>query len=212
MLYTDAIASSHNLTLYAAPAIEPVTKTEVKAASIIDFSDDDTLLDSLIAAVTGYLDGADGILGRCLVEQTWDLKVDCFPTWGIIAIPLAPLISVESITYVDTNGDTQTLAGSVYQAFGVGASQGGQVGLAFNESWPGTRDVQEAVTIRFKAGYENSGSPATSTVPEAIKRAMMLMIDDLYQHRGNVGEGLSEIPMPTAAQSLLAPYRRSWFR
>ncbi len=204
------------LVLNTAPALAALTVAEVKAHSRIDFSDDDDLLADLIAAATAHLDGAVGWLGRCLVEQTWDLKLDCFPLSGRrIDIPLAPLISVGSISYIDENGATQTWASSNYTAFGVGAHMGGGVVEAYEKSYPATRNVPEAVTVTFTAGYENddSGSPSVNTVPAAIKRALLIMVADLYEQRETFADGAtSAVPVAAPARALLAPYRnRSMF-
>lgn len=209
MLYSKAARPRYSLIRQTAPSIYPITQAEVKAQSVINFSDDDTLLDGLIAAATGHLDGADGWLGRCLVEQTWDLKIDGFPACDGISIPLAPLISVDQITYVDGDGATQTLASSVYQVVGVGAANGGWVTTAYGQSWPGTRDIPEAVTIRFTAGYASTAdSPPVSQVPEPIKRAMVIIINELYENRGDAS---LEGDIPEAAKALLHPYRVHWF-
>jgi uncharacterized phiE125 gp8 family phage protein len=117
------------------------------------------------------LDGAAGSLNRCLVTQTWEWKVDRF--WGgIIRVPLPPLQSVGSITYIDPNGDTQTLATSVYNVLDTNnPTRAGRIELAYGESWPSTRHQADAVTITFTAGYGDRNS-----IPDATKALIMLMV------------------------------------
>jgi len=54
-----------------APADRPVTLAEVKNHCRIDHSDDDTLVQSYIDAAVAHVEGWSGVLGRCLVTQTW---------------------------------------------------------------------------------------------------------------------------------------------
>jgi uncharacterized phiE125 gp8 family phage protein len=77
-----------SLHLITAPLAYPVSLQETKSFLRVDAADEDATILSLIASATAYLDGADGIMGRALVEQTWELR-DCeFGEW--IAVPLPP--------------------------------------------------------------------------------------------------------------------------
>lgn len=208
--------SPWRLVLNSGPIVEPITLTEANAHLRVDASDDDTLISSLIQAAREQIDGAAGYLGRALVEQTWDLKLDWFPSNDTpIGLPLAPLRSVEQITYTDEAGATQTLASSVYQVVGVDAHAGGYVLEAHEQSWPATRDIPEAITIRFKAGYaatNDSPPDYRANVPQPIKQALLLMVSDLYHHRETVATGgETEVPMSMTAKALLGHYRLSWF-
>jgi uncharacterized phiE125 gp8 family phage protein len=188
------------LILVDGPESEPVALYDVKDHLAIDASDFDDLLVGYIASVRAYLDGRDGILGRALVTQTWDLRLPCFP--AVIELPLPPLQSVTSISYVDANGDTQTLSPSGYQVSGIGGSQRACIAPAYGTRWPVTRDVPEAITVRFVAGYPDDG------VPPAIKQAIMEMVADLWANRETVSADQSyAVVMPATAKALLAPYR-----
>ncbi|HYH39911.1 MAG TPA: head-tail connector protein [Azospirillum sp.] len=196
-----------SLTLVSAAPAYPVTLAEAKAHLRLDTSDDDALVDALIAAATAHLDGRDGWLGRALVQQTWDLKLHRFP--GVIDVPLPPLQSVTSITYLDSNNVSQTLATSKYQVDGNGQWRA-RIKPAYGETWPSTYDAWNAVTVRFVAGYEpGSGSPTdyAENVPQPIKHALLLLISHWYENRApvNIGNIVSALPMTVDA--LLAPYR-----
>jgi uncharacterized phiE125 gp8 family phage protein len=191
------------------PADEPVTLEAVKAHLAVDADDFDDQIAGYIASVRAYLDGRDGILGRAIIAQTWDLKLRCFP--AVIELPLPPLQSVTSITYIDANGDTQTLSPSGYQVSGIGGSQRGCIAPAYGERWPSIRDVPEAVTVRFVAGYPDDGGeppdPAAN-VPPAIKQAVMEMVADLWANRETVSPDQSyAVVMPANAKALLAPFK-----
>lgn len=192
-----------------APEVEPVTLSEAKAHLAIDGDDFDDLVAGYISAARQHLDGATGILRRAIVRQTWELRLRAFP--DVLELPLPPLQSVTSISYIGTDGDTQTLSPSAYQVGGIGGAQPGCIVPAFGSQWPATRDVPEAVKIRFVAGYpDNGASPPDlrANIPTPLRQAIMELVADMWANRENVSADQSfAVPMPANAQALLAPYR-----
>ena len=193
------------LSLVAAPTVQPLTLDETKAHLRVDTTDEDALIDRLIAAAVADIDGADGWLNRAIMTQTWDLSLDGFPNAGKrqIRVPLPPLQSVSSITYIDTEGATQTLATSVYDVFGIGGSQPAQIAEAHGESWPSTRQQPDAVTVRFVAGYGG----AAADVPQDIRHALLLIIGHWYARREETITGTIITKVPMAAGALLGKHR-----
>lgn len=198
-----------SLTLVTAAPAYPVTRAEAKAHLRLDTTDDDSLVDGLIAAAVAHVDGRDGLLGRALIEQTWDLKLDRFP--GTIQVPLPPLQAVTSITYLDSANVLQTLSTALYQV-DLGGGWPGRIKPAYGESWPATYDVWNAVTVRFRAGYTaGSGSPTDygANVPQPIKHALLLLIGHWYRHRETVvvDQAVQAVEVPVSVNALLAPYK-----
>ncbi|ESR25253.1 hypothetical protein N177_1770 [Lutibaculum baratangense AMV1] len=170
---------------------DPVTLEEVKEHIHVDFNDEDARIADFIKAATQRLDGRDGSLGRCLVTQTWNLTLDRFASE--IAIPLPPCQSIDAITYVDPDGITQTLAPTEYQAFALGTVEGAKVRPAYGKSWPTIRNVPEAVTITFTAGFGDD----PEDIPEPIRAAIKMRVGHLFEHRESVviGSGfITETP------------------
>jgi uncharacterized phiE125 gp8 family phage protein len=194
-----------SLTLVTAPPYRPVSEEEVWAHLRVPLLGspaapaDRTHILALIDAAVGEIDGPDGTLGRALVRQTWDLKLDAFPSGrntetgyrgsaaanDAIRVPLPPLAGVTSISYVDTAGATQTLAEVKYTIDA--DSTPGRIVPAYGEVWPATRDMVDAVTVRFVAGFAPGATqspPAEedyrANVPPAIKAAIKLMVERLY--------------------------------
>ena len=157
---------------FTAPASEPITLAEAKMQCRIDNTDEDELIVMLIASVRQH---AETILRRRLITQTLDGYLDSFP----LEIKLMPLQSVTSITYVDTNGDTQTLAADQYLVDAT--SQPARIARAYNVDWPDTRVQNNAVKVRFVAGY---GLPAA--VPQCIKSWMLVRIATLFSNRQQI--------------------------
>jgi len=184
--YTDNIADA------SLGASAPTTNTTT-----------DPIVNSLITAARM---AAENFTRRALVTQTWDWKLDGFPT--SFHVPLPPLISVTSLAYVDTAGATQTL--TVTTDYLVDAPVGpyadpGRVTLPFGRIWPIPIQQVNSVTLRFVAGYG-----AASAVPEAIKSAIKLIVGHLYANRENVvitDRGSIVQEMPQGVESLLWPYR-----
>lgn len=153
---------------------EPVTIAEVKDHLVIDHSDDDSYLATLIAAVVQYL---GEVQDRTFVTTTFDLKLDRFPTGGgVVEMPRAPLVSVTSVKYQDTDDVETTLAASVYTVDS--SSTPGRLQPAFDESWPSTRGHVHDVTIRFEAGYGDPGD-----VPRSHRHEILMRVSDLYENR-----------------------------
>lgn len=187
----------------------PVTLAEVKAhVRTEEFTDDDAALERLISEETDHLDGWQGILGKALKPQTWELSLDQFPC-GAIQIPLGPLIEVTSVKYDDEDGNEQTVSPSDFVVDTVVDS--GWVVPVVDFTWPRTLDRVNAVRVEFVAGYpdeEDTSSGAASgatitTVPASIRAAIILRVAARYEKRENDAE-----PENTAAERLQNPHRQ----
>lgn len=62
--------------LITAPTAQPVTLNEMKAHLRVVHDDDDGDIEERIASATAHLDGWGGVLGRCLMPQTWAIDVE----------------------------------------------------------------------------------------------------------------------------------------
>lgn len=176
--YTDNIADS------ALGAGAPSTNTT-----------SDPLLSALIVAARQQ---AESRTNRALITQQWRLSMSCFPR--LIELPKPALISVQSITYLDTNGVQQTLDSGEYQV--VTSELVGYIQPAYGKSWPAHRMQPDAVLVAFTCGY---GSAAD--VPQAIKSWMLMAIATMYAQREAIVTGISvaEVPRDFFA-GLLDPY------
>ncbi|QPC87412.1 hypothetical protein GA830_12165 [Mesorhizobium sp. NBSH29] len=179
----------HRPVLVTAPASMPVTLDEAKAQLRVDSADDSTLIEGMIQAATDHLDGWTGILGRCLVEQTWKQDFDGFSS--CLPLPLGPVMSVTSVEYTDTNGAPATVDPGAYS---VKTDAGGQSRIEFKGV-----SVSGPVSVTYIAGYES--------VPPALKTAILLLVGHWYAHREAV-TGDSAIVLPMAVDALIAPFRR----
>lgn len=178
------------------PADPVVTKDDAKLHLRVDHTDDDAYISSLIGVATT---AAAERLERTLGLRTWDYRLDSEDVrCGFdLRLPGPPLVEVISVKYTDADGLEHTHPPENYRVFGIGAPQGGGLRLKSGGVWPSLQTGPEAVTIRYRAGYEE--------VPEAIKQAILLMIGDLYASRGE--KIRSEMVEEPTIKALLAPYR-----
>lgn len=217
------------LTLVTRPSTPAVTLDEAKAQLRVEDTASDALIEGLIEAATRAVE--DGT-GRALAPAQYDLSLDGFPyslppgfpagsPYGYpfgyrpqvtprlfldvgITIPLAPLVSVDSVKYVDPDGTTQTIDPSLYR---IVPGQPAHVVPAFGQSWPAADMAPGVVTVRFTAGYQDEAH-----VPSPLKQAILFLVAHWYDNRsavlavsGAATAGASEVPL--TASYLMKPYR-----
>lgn len=174
------------LTLVTPPVESPVSLDEARAHCRAD-SADDTMLQVYLDAAVAHVDGAEGVLGRALVTQTWDYKLECLP--DEIRVPLPTLQTVTSLKYYDTDGVEQTWDSSNYYVSGQR--------IVPVDAWPDYDTGRpNPITVRFVAGYG-----LATAVPAAIKAAILLLVGDMYAYRESTPADLMSV------RRLLAPYK-----
>lgn len=164
---------------------------------------DDDLIELYISAATG---AAEDYLQRYLAQRTLRLKRDDFPTENqdgvtIITLPVYPVLSVDSINYVDLAGATQTLTGYEVDSDSIPAR------IRVLEP-PDVKEGLSGLTINVTVGYASGESPATADlIPAQIKQAILLMVGQMYEHRENVVVGTIATELPKTFEYLLHPHR-----
>ena len=192
------------LKLISAPA-PTLTTAEAKAHLRVVSSDDDTFIDALVAAATASV---EAFTGRALIDQTWDLYLDEFPTTSdamFIKIPKPPLIEVVEINYDDAAGAIQVIDPTDYYVDN--ASQPGWVVPTGTLTWPTPLDAINTVRIRFRAGYLSNDSPPVANVPGDIRAGLLLTLGSLYENREQVVVGTIANKLPWGVENLLRPHR-----
>lgn len=184
----------HNIYSWAvtvAPAVEPITSSEVKLWAKIETSADDTLITNIIQAAR---ENAENFLNYKLISQTVAEYFTEFPeSRGELLLRFPLVSSITSAAYVDTAGANQTFSSYNADLSGLPA----RLWPNTQTEWPGTKEQLKAVTITYVCGYANAAA-----VPQAIKTAILLTIAKWYDNRED-----SVRILPTAAERLLEPYR-----
>ncbi len=177
-----------------APTEEPVTLEEAKAHLRVDVDDDNDLIRSCIVAAR---EAAETITKRQLISARWRLVMDSFPTpYGYISprspfslpdnailLHKSPVTSIESVEYLDMAGVWQTqLSGDIAANYAVDlSSEPARITPAFGKIWPIARPQIASVKINFTAGYITA-----LTVPDGIKKWMLMRIGSMYAHREEI--------------------------
>lgn len=167
------------------PATElPVTVAEAKGHCIIDHNAHDAMLEQFIKATVEQLSPVNGWLGRAVMQTTFEAHLERFKP--IIRLPYPPLVSVESIKYLDRDGVEQTVDDEIYEV--VTTKEPGYIALKSGESWPDG----ERVVVEFIAGFgeveevePEEGDPYNIVVgvPEPIRHYILLSVAEAYARR-----------------------------
>lgn len=176
-----------------APASEPVTAADIRSSDLhIDDATEENHIDRLIEVVRTYIERQ---FDKAIVSQK---ITETFDDWdnGCLNLTVSPVITVDSISYVDTNGSPQTIAvntGAYFQKSTIGCK------VILVDSPPALKDRPDAITIVYTAGH--------STVPEHIKQTIIEKVARMYYMREeNTEMALQHVF--TSAFQLFSPERR----
>lgn len=174
-----------SLSLVTPSTVLPVTLDEVAAHCRLDAPEasDQALVDGYIRAAAAWAFGLEGWTGRSLIDEIFD---ETFDGWArtvrgaeVAELPLsrARVRSVASVTYLDTDGASQTLAADQYRL--VHRNGAGVIVPAYNITWPSLRDQEQPVTVRYTAGY----GAGWNDVPHDLRLGLMQLSAWLWENR-----------------------------
>lgn len=164
-----------------------------KAQLRVDFDEHDDLIAQAVKSAQAIIHGPKGI-GVALVDSEWRLSLDCFPSR--IRLELGPVTAITEITYVASDGSTQTLAAGTGYLADLDQSPAVIV-PAYQTCFPATRPQPGAVKVTFRAG---PAEPDPSLV-----QAILLSVTDWYSQPGAEG-GKALVALPQRARDLLARF------
>lgn len=173
-----------SLDLITGPTVEPVTVADAKVHLRVDHEAEDTLIGALIVAARRM---AEHQLQRALITQTWELVLREFPA-GSIQLDKPKVLGIESVKFLDTTGALQTLDPGAY-TLDAATKPGFVVPVS---SWLSTYTADNAVRVRFTAGY----GPAAADVPADVVAWMLMQIGALYRNREAFAVGYSVADLP----------------
>lgn len=149
------------------------------------------VIESMIRSAT---DRAERLMGRAIIRQQWEKRLDGFPAaGGAIELATPSLLSVDLVKYVDTDGVEQTLSPECYEF----DAQEQTAWLVPTERfvWPQTYEKINAVKIQFTCGWVSAG-----VVPASIRDALVIFTAHRYENRESAED-------PPGFELLLQPYR-----
>lgn len=185
----------------AAPAANPITLDEVKAQLRVTSSDEDTHINSLIAAAVSYVDGT-GVLGRAMITQDWAQWVSASP--GPVRLLIGPVQELVSVQYYDTDNAIQTATLSDFELRLAGDFS--TILPKSGKSWPASYSRSDAIKITYRAGFGDTGTD----VPAGVRLALIMLVAHWYENR----EAATDAPihsLPMAFDALINGERVSWY-
>ena len=171
-----------------------VSLAEAKAHLRVDTSTDDTLITSLINTAGEIVEQYTGLF---LEQCDFTYLADTFQ--HIMNVHAGPGVRIDSVKYQSDAGTLEAWSSTNY--FTDVDSYPMRVDFEHIPS-----DVDErvhAVQISGRAGY--------TTVPSALKSAMLLIIGHLYEHRKDVLVGIQSAPLVHGAKYLMDKFKPSTF-
>lgn len=198
------------IVLVTPPTDEPLTVNEAKRRLRVDIADDDDLIGDMISAAREDAEKITrrqimpatykAVLDRFPAPSLETSSANWYgPAWGTgpgpltmsrpegrsgleILLPRPPLVQVQSIKYIDQDGNQQTLAPSEYIVDS--ASEPARIVPAFGKAWPTTQNRINAVEIVFDAGYADAAH-----VPARIKSWIATRVGAMYENREEIAVG-----------------------
>ena len=155
---------------------------------------DDAYITALIAAAT---QAAEDYTQRAFMPRTVMLSRS---HWADrLFLPVNPVQSVDSITYLDKDGNEQTLTDFTF----VGDTVPAYIDI---HKQPEVSDKGRPITITMAAGYAIHDSPP-EPVPAVFEMAVKLMVGNLYENRESVTTEREAYALPQSFEYLLHPHR-----
>lgn len=146
------------------------------AKEFVRIAADDTSFDvELQALLDSAIEDAERITGTRLITQTVLCQASCWH--DLRDLPVAPVLSVASVKYLDPDGAEQTLSVDQYRLTGGGMHWA--LVRAIGVSWPAIATQPDALRVSVVAGY----GAAPANVPAAVKVGVLRLVRALYDER-----------------------------
>lgn len=167
-----------------------VSTADMKTYLEVEYSDHDSLIDSLILMAQEWI---EDFVGRTLMQKTY---IATYENVHInLLLPRPPVISVEKVEWVETDGSKNELTEANDDFYTLGNSN-----FQIRFSQVRTRPI----IIEYKAGHSSA-----SDVPDIYVDAIKRIVKTSYDSRGdiNIDSDLQEkaLKVPTITRKRLEP-------
>lgn len=175
--------------------VEPITLEEAKHHLNVVYDDDNDYISSLIVAARRMTEGK---LNRTITQRVLE---SAFSSWGRMPLRKPPFVQIESVSYFDVDGNERTLDPDQITVSTRREPACVELSPLFRPYAPSLYPMDEAVVVRYTAGYP------VGQVPQDIIHWMKLQIGSMYEHRESVIAGVSVSPLPEMYEKMfLQPY------
>lgn len=174
-------------------AAEPITLDQAKMHLHVVGFDEDSYISGLITAARQM---AEGRLNRTLLQR--QLVTKFYARDSSFYLPRPPVVSVDTVSYVDNDGAEQIVDVTGYRLEG---SEVPRLFASRDATWPHLLSDVGEFTVRYTAGY------AEGEVPQPIIQWMLLVIAAMFAHRESMTAGVKVEMIPEEFNRwLLQPY------
>jgi len=154
---------------------------------IVEDDEDDLLL----AYIAASQEAVESVTGRALSSQQWRLSLDRFPaSTRPIEIPRPPLVSIDTFTYLDANGDSQAMVlDTDYHLDG-----DAEPALVYPPStgWPTVHSTRRpTVILEYTCGHAEA-RPAPAWAIQVVR----VLVGHCYENRELVTTGTIATKLP----------------
>ena len=182
-------------TRIAPPAALPVTLEEARAHLRVDGNAEDDYLLHLIGVAVAHV---EAVTQKALISQGWRVYLDTLPGDGCVALPVEPVIAIDSVIVHDGVGEPRTLDPSAFRL--VRFRDPPRLVL---DSAPAPHDSANGAEIDLRAGFGDAGAD----VPGQIRRAILVLVAHWHAFRGQATDEALYGTVPRGFQALIAPWR-----
>jgi uncharacterized phiE125 gp8 family phage protein len=189
------------LTRSVAPVLAPVDLARLQAHMRLEAGEDDDHLQHCLDVAIAQFDGADGELGRALVDQTWRETFSAVPSSGRgVVLTLLPVREIVQAEIRDANGDWIAVEGVTLEDLD------GDRSAVFAPSWGAPGRHRWPLRIDYVAGF----GAEPGAVPLPICHAILLFAAHLYKAREPVSFEGTPVEVPLSIARLVAPFKSWW--
>ncbi|MFC5583973.1 head-tail connector protein [Nitratireductor kimnyeongensis] len=178
------------------PLVEPVTLAEAKAHLRLEQVREDALIEGLIRAAR---EEVEKITGQALIEQSWRLTLDDWPTTNVLLLNRTPVREVLSVTVFDADGAASIVDPSTYRL-----DAHSQPARLLLESRPLPGQKLNGIEIDFRAGYGEAGTD----VPDLLRRAILILVGHWFEFRAAFEANDQPVSIPAGFLRLVNSYRK----
>lgn len=184
------------------PEMRAVSLETAKSHLRVDQDIEDDLIGAYLDAA---IEDAAKYSGRAINQADYRVTFDSWDDGcGFLNLPIAPVVVVLSVNYVNEAGDDVALAGGDW--YFEETPEGGRVRFTDAFTAPTVRDRPASVFVELTAGYDPedaSGADPELKLPPVILAAILLTVGSLYANREDVVVGRTASILPKGAEMLL---------
>lgn len=178
------------------PGRFPVTLAEVRQQLRIFHQEQDRMLERYIDAAT---QAVENYLQRALISRQYIAYLNRFLDPIYLRFP--PVISLESLEYMDVAGFYQSVDSSVY--FLENLTAPASITLLEGQHYPQSTKHPRAIRITYTSGY----GTLVNDVPEDIRVGILAVINAFYDNASAIDPMDRQNEMQAMYHNIFSPYR-----